>query len=49
MEHPTTYATHTEIVAANKLIIVRTYSIQERLTLAGQPYPLPSLNTCDVL
>ena len=47
MENPTTYATHTEIVAANtnKLLY-----IHERLKLSGKPYPLsPSANTCDVL
>ena len=46
--NPTTYAIHTEIVAANQFIIVQ----RPRATdiVAGQPYPLPpSANTCDVL
>ena len=48
MENPTTYATHTEFVAAYQLIIV--YNIQKRLALSGQPYPLqPNANTCDIL
>ena len=36
MENPTTYVTYTEIVAANQLMNVQ---LQERLALAGQPYP----------
>ena len=48
MENPTTYATHTKIVAANELIMLD--NIQVRLTFADQPYPLlPSANTCDVI
>ena len=48
MENPTTYTTHTEITAANQLIIVQ----HPRATgiVAGQPYPLPpSANIRDVL
>ena len=45
MAHPTTYATHNEIMVANQFC-----SIQFRLTFAGHPYPLPpGANTCDVL
>ena len=45
MATPSTYATHTEILAANQL-----YNIQIRITLAGEPYPTPpGANTCDAL
>ena len=45
MADPSTYATHTEIVAANQL-----YNIQIPITFAGEPYPtVPGANTCGVL
>ena len=45
---PRTYATHTEIVAANELIIIVQHP-RATGTVAGQPHPLPSANTCDAL
>ena len=49
MENPTTYATHPCRNCCRQPISYCT-TFQERLTLAGHPYPLPpSAKTCDVL